>query len=159
MPRSDAMYSRVFLVDDHPLFRFGLRHLLACDPAFGVCGEASTLADARRFARELEPDLMILDLSLPDGDGLTLLEESRDWARPPAVIILTMREEDDPACLDALRVGAAGFVNKREPLGEMVEIVRSVCKGETRIGERAMQLIVGRQASAAARCALGRESS
>src|SRR5688500_6442295 len=89
--------ARILLVEDHPLVRSAMRRMLSGRPQFTVCGEAGTLAEARRLCRELTPDLVLLDASLPDGDGLGLLEESRGWADPPKVLILAADEADTAA--------------------------------------------------------------
>lgn len=122
--------ARVLLVDDHPLYRDALRAWLSREPDFGVCGEAGNAADARRLCDELQPDLILLDLALPDEDGLALLQESRGWAKPPKVLVVTVRGDDDPAAVEAMRLGAAGFVSKQVSGEELLRIVRQVCGGQ-----------------------------
>ena len=99
----EAKCERVLLVDDHPMYRDALRALLSRETDFGVCGEAGTLADARRLYDELKPDLIILDLALPDGDGLAFLNESRGWAEPPKVLVVSACGEGDPVAADLSR--------------------------------------------------------
>lgn len=90
--------ARVLLVDDHPLYRDALRRWLSREPVMAVCGEAGTPAEARRVCDEHNPDLIVLDLALPDGGGLALLKESRGWA-DPKVLVVTVLNEDDPLAL------------------------------------------------------------
>lgn len=122
--------ARVLLVDDHPLYREALRRRIAQEPGLTVCGEAGTAAEAHRLCDEYKPDLILLDLGLPDGDGLAFLEESRGWADPPKVLVVTAGVEDGPEATDAMRLGAVGVVSKQVSGDELVRIVRQVCAGQ-----------------------------
>ena len=128
---AETTCARILLVDDHPFFRMGVRQFLSGHDGFAVCGEAGTLADATRLCDEYLPDLVILDLKLPDGDGMDFLQESRGWSKPPKVLILTMRKTDDPTAVDAMRMGAAGFICKEAVAEEVLGAVRQICSGKS----------------------------
>ena len=144
-PLVASPYSRVLIVDDHPLFRDALRTCLSHDAGFTVCGAAGSAVEARRLCAELRPELMLLDLGLPDGDGLALLEESRTWESPPKVLVITVRGEDDPVALEALRLGASGFVCKRAAGAEVLEAARQVRRGLTYLSPGLIEQLVRRK--------------
>jgi CheY-like chemotaxis protein len=95
----------LLIVEDHPLTRDGLRQLFESQPGLVVCGEAGTLAEARRLGAERRPDLILLDLGLPDGNGLSLLEESRTWARPPKVLVFSASDDGSDEAAEAMMLG------------------------------------------------------
>ncbi|MBI4420523.1 MAG: response regulator transcription factor [Gemmatimonadetes bacterium] len=119
---------RVLIVDDHPLIRRGLSEMVRHEPGVEVCGEA---ADAPATWREIErgrPELMILDLSLRDSDGLELLKNVR--ARYPAIRVLVVSMHDEKVYAErALRAGASGYVQKQEPPETVVQAMRDVLAG------------------------------
>ncbi|HEX6986826.1 MAG TPA: response regulator transcription factor [Planctomycetaceae bacterium] len=143
--KTEASCERILLVDDHPLIRSGLRQLLSEHDGFAVCGEAGTLCDARRLYDELGPDLIVLDLAMPDGDGLAFLEETRGWAAPPQVLVLTIQEADGPAAIEAMRIGAAGFLCKRSAPEDVLDAVRRVCSGATYLSGELIERLVRRR--------------
>jgi two-component system nitrate/nitrite response regulator NarL len=122
------MTVRVLIVDDHPLTRDALGRLLAAH-GFEVVGEAGGGEDAVRLARELAPDLVLLDLSMPGLGGLDALPLLREAAPGCEVVILTA-SEDEESLLAAVRSGAAGYVLKSEPPERIVEFLRGVSRGE-----------------------------
>jgi len=135
----------VLLVDDHPLLRDGVRILLAREPSVSVCGEAGTLAEARRLVEELRPDLVLLDIDLPDGDSLAFVEELRSLPDPPMVVVLCGR--DDPSGMDAtaLRLGASAFVSKRTDGDEVLRVVRDALGGKTYLSPEMIDRLLRRR--------------
>jgi two-component system response regulator NreC len=118
------------IVDDHAILRSGLRLLIENQGEYSVVGEAGNGADALRQARELQPDLILLDVNMPDMDGLTALPKLRAEAPQSRVLILTMH--DDAAYLrQALEAGAAGYVLKNAVDQELLLAIRAVLRGET----------------------------
>ena len=121
---------RLLLVEDHPIVSSGLANLIACQPDLLVCGVAADHATALRCVEELKPDLVILDLTLPDVSGLDLLKELK--ARSPALRVLVLSMHDEmiyaPA---ALRAGASGYIMKEECGGTLVRAIRAVLNGGT----------------------------
>jgi DNA-binding NarL/FixJ family response regulator len=119
---------RVLIVDDHPLTREALSALLA-QHHFDVVGQAGGGAEAIGLAATLEPDLVLLDLTMPDMDGLTALPRIRDAAPEAEVVILTASGTEENL-LAAIRAGAAGYLLKSEPPERIAEFLRGVAGGE-----------------------------
>ena len=119
---------RVLIVDDHPLTREALASLLT-QHAFDVVGQASGGAEAIALARELQPDIILLDLTMPEMDGLTALPRVREAAPNAEVVILTASGTEENL-LSAIRAGAAGYLLKSEPPERIAEFLRSVAGGE-----------------------------
>ena len=143
--RSTTEAKRVLVVDDHPLTREGIKNLLAGQADLTVCGEAGSLAEARALIEELGPDLILLDLHLPDGEGLTLLKEVRSRAEPPKVILLTAHNDQDDTARKALTLGAGGFVNKQLFGDQVLTIVRDVLAGKTYLSPDMIDRLVRRR--------------
>jgi len=122
--------TRILLADDHAVLRSGLRMLLNAQPDFVVVGEAGDGREALSLAKELQPDLLLLDLSMPDLSGMDALPMLRKSAPAARILILTMH--DDAGYLrQALRNGAAGYVLKKAADQELIAAVRAVLRGET----------------------------
>jgi DNA-binding NarL/FixJ family response regulator len=122
------MAERILLVDDHPLTRSALRDLLT-QHGFDVVGEASDGGEAIASAAELEPDLILLDLSMPGLDGLSALPQLREAAPECEVVVLTASGTEQNL-LGAIRGGAAGYLLKSEPPERIVDFLRGVANGE-----------------------------
>jgi DNA-binding NarL/FixJ family response regulator len=119
---------RILLVDDHPLTRSALSGLLT-QHGFEVVGEAEDGGEAVARAEELQPDLILLDLSMPGVDGLTALPRLREAAPSCEVVILTASGTEENL-LGAIRAGAAGYLLKSEPPERIVGFLRGVANGE-----------------------------
>jgi DNA-binding NarL/FixJ family response regulator len=119
---------RILLVDDHPLTRSALSALLT-QHGFDVVGEADDGGVAVERAAALEPDVILLDLSMPGVDGLTALPRLRDAAPQCEVVVLTASETEDNL-LGAIRAGTAGYLLKSEPPERIVGFLRGVANGE-----------------------------
>ena len=113
----------VLLVDDHDLIRQGLRRAFERDGDFEVVGEAASLADARRLLGLLNPDVVILDVRLPDGNGLEACRKVRADNAEIGIVILTMYAGDDQL-FEALEAGASAFVPKNAPAEDVVAAAR-----------------------------------
>ena len=122
------MTARVLIVDDHPLTREALASLLGTN-GFDVAGQADSGARAITLAEELRPELIVLDLTMPDMDGLEALPHLRAAAPEAEVVVLTA-SEDDGNLLAAIRGGAAGYLLKSEPPERIVDFLRGVTQGE-----------------------------
>jgi two-component system NarL family response regulator len=123
---------RVLVADDHRLMREGTAALLTRDPAIEVVGLADGGEQALALAGELRPDVLVLDLWMPDLSGIEVCAEIRSRHEETQVLILTVSEQE-PDLLAALRVGAAGYLLKDMPPSELVEAVLGAGAGEPRI--------------------------
>ncbi len=121
---------RVFLLDDHEVVRRGVRDLLDAEHDLDVVGEASTAAEALARIPALRPDVAVLDVRLPDGDGVSVCREIR--SRLPEVQCLMLTSfSDDEALFDAILAGAAGYVLKQIRGNDLVGAVRTVASGQS----------------------------
>lgn len=121
--------SRVLLADDHAVLRAGIRLLLNSQPDFDVVGEAASGIEALTLAEQTQPDLILLDLSMPGLGGLDALPALRQRVPTARILILTMH--DDPQYLrKALKSGAAGYVLKKAADVELLSAMRAVLRGE-----------------------------
>lgn len=119
------MPTRILIIDDHPLFRNGLRTLLRDQKDLQLIAEADTAADAVRLARELQPDLVLMDLSLPDGNGLETLRQIA--AQQPQIRIIVLTMHDDPALLvAAAKAGARGYILKGVRSADLLRAIHAV---------------------------------
>ncbi len=113
----------VLLVDDHELIRHGLRRAFERDPDFEVVGEASSVAEALAVIRATAPEVVIMDVRLPDGNGLDAVKKLRAAGETMGIVILTMYAGDDQL-FGALEAGASSFVNKDAPAEEVLAAAR-----------------------------------
>ncbi|MCP2097162.1 MULTISPECIES: response regulator transcription factor [Actinosynnema] len=134
---------RLLLVDDDPLVRAGLAWMLGGTPGVEIVGEASDGAEALRAVREKRPDVVLMDIRMPNLDGLTATERLRRTEHPPEVIVLTTFDTDEHL-LRALRVGAAGFLLKDTPPPRIVEAVRAVAAGEPMLSPSVVRQLIAR---------------
>ncbi|MFF8378431.1 response regulator [Streptomyces sp. NPDC015661] len=125
-----ATRTRVFLVDDHEVVRRGLRDLIDDEPDLEVVGEASTVEQALARGPALRADVAVLDVRLPDGDGISLCRELRSRMPELACLMLTSFDDED-ALLDAIMAGAAGYVLKQIKGSDLVSAVRTVATGQS----------------------------
>lgn len=119
---------RILCVDDHAIFRQGVKQILATYDRQAKIGEAATAAAAVQLARESRWDLVILDLSLPDRSGLQVLTDLKREQPELPVIVLSMHAEDEYA-IRALRIGASGYVTKESAPEELVAALQKVMRG------------------------------
>ena len=120
---------RLVLVDDEPLVRQGLRAIFESEVGLAVVGEAGDGAEAVSVTRRLEPDVVCMDVRMPDVDGIRATELLLGLPRPPKVLVITTFSSDDYV-FGALRAGAAGFLLKRASAEELVAAVRTVAAGD-----------------------------
>jgi DNA-binding NarL/FixJ family response regulator len=120
---------QIVIIDDHPLFRRGLEQLINnSDGDFEVCGEASDAATGMELIRRVQPDLAIVDLSLPGANGIELIKNIRAEFQKLPVLILSMHDESLYA-VRGLRAGAQGYVMKEEALENVINAIREVLAG------------------------------
>ncbi|MCF4123643.1 response regulator transcription factor [Antribacter sp. KLBMP9083] len=134
---------RVFLVDDHEVVRRGVADLLGSEPDLEIVGEAGTAREAIARVPAIAPDVVVLDVRLPDGDGVTVCRELR--SRIPSVACLMLTSfADDEALYDAILAGAAGYVLKQVRGTELVDAVRTVASGGSTLDPRAAAQVMER---------------
>jgi DNA-binding NarL/FixJ family response regulator len=120
---------RVLLVDDHTILREGVRALLRSTPDIQVIGDAATGRDAVAVAQRTAPDVVVMDLDMPDGDGATATAEMQRLDPAPKVLILTMHTEEE-RLVTLLKMGARGFLSKECAEHDLVDAIRVVASGE-----------------------------
>lgn len=125
---------RVVVVDDHTLMRQGLVGLLDDEPDIEVIGQAGDISSARKTIEAMSPDMILMDLGLPDGSGLDLTAELTDANPEMRILVVTMHERDD-YLFQALRAGASGYVLKGADVQELLTAVRTVAGGETYVDQ------------------------
>ena len=141
------MKSRVVIIEDHPMFREQLAHLIEKEPDLEVCGEADNVADGVALVREHKPAVVILDITLKNSNGLELLKDLRAAGIEVPVLVLSMHEESLYA-ERALRAGARGYIMKSEASSRVLAALREVLRGEVYLDSKTMARIVSRAISA-----------
>src|SRR6266571_1603885 len=145
-----ARRRRVIIADDHELARLGLRTMLEPEPDLEVIGEAATGREAVELSRRLEPDLVLMDIRMPDLDGLVATRAIKEELPRTSILIVTLSEDPD-YLLEALRVGAAGYVLKDASRREVVTAVRQVLSGESPLDPKLAAQLIRRLATQAPR--------
>lgn len=118
----------VLLVDDHPLFLDGVRAALSSSPDIEVVGEAHDRREALEKTRELHPDVVLMDLNLPDGSGIDATRDILDVSPETRILVITMSVDDD-AVVAAMRAGARGYVVKGAGRADLLQAVHTVSAG------------------------------
>jgi DNA-binding NarL/FixJ family response regulator len=125
---------RILVADDHPLFRSALRQLLCRHEDLEVVAEAATGKQAIEQCHLLRPDLVLMDIGMPEMDGITATQRIKEGLPNTVVLILTALEEPD-YLLEAIKVGAAGYVLKHTPEQQLAYVVRATLRGESPLNE------------------------
>ncbi len=129
---------RTLVVDDHPLFRDGLRDLIGSLPGFAICGEADNEEDAYQLFVAEDADLVTVDISLVAGSGLSLIDRIKDRKPSAAVLVISMFE-DTVYAERALAAGASGYVCKHSDNGELKAALEAIQKGEVYVSRSVFQ--------------------
>ncbi|MCB1675858.1 MAG: response regulator transcription factor [Halioglobus sp.] len=129
-----ARVRNIFIVDDHPLIRQGLRQLFQAEAGLEVCGEAGSIETALDAIRCTPVDLLILDISLPDGSGFDLLKRLR-ISQPGLPILMCSMHEESFFAERALSAGAQGYVSKLDAPNQLIEAVEAVLAGKYYVGK------------------------
>jgi DNA-binding NarL/FixJ family response regulator len=135
--------TRVLIADDDDLMRAGLAELLAADPTIEIVGEASTGREAVERTRRLDPDVVLMDVRMPDLDGIAATREVAQFAPRTRVLILTTFEQDD-YIFGALRAGASGFMLKRTRPEELIAAVHTIDAGESLLSPSVTRRVIDR---------------
>jgi len=137
--KSDAR--RVLIVDDHPLVRAGLSAVINQESDLFVCGEAGTAREAMELVQHTQADIVILDLTLPDGSGLDLIKRLAKRPGCPRLLVCSIHEESLFA-QRALAAGASGYINKQEATTLVVTAIRKVLSGSNYLSEGMTQFLL-----------------
>lgn len=132
---------KILVVEDHPIFRLGLRELINQEQDMLVCGEAKDIQTAWESVQALQPDLVIADITLEDGDGIELTKRIKRHFRDLPVLILSMHDEFLYA-ERALHAGARGYIMKQEAMESVVKAARQVIAGKVYLNERMKEHIL-----------------
>ena len=139
------MSVRVLIVDDDELMRAGLRGVLASDPEIEIAGEAADGRDAVYRARKLEPDVVLMDVRMPDVDGISATRQLLDALRETRVMILTTFEDDD-YIFGALNAGASGFLLKRTRPEDLIAAIHTIAAGDSLLSPSVTSRVIERMA-------------
>jgi DNA-binding NarL/FixJ family response regulator len=145
----DGTNITVFLLDDHEIVRRGVRDLINAEAGITVIGEAATAASALARIPALKPDVAVLDIRLPDGDGVTVCREIRSKMPQVACLMLTSFSDDD-ALFDAIMAGAAGYVLKQIRGTDLIGAIRTIASGQSLLDPEAASRVMRRMRDQAA---------
>jgi DNA-binding NarL/FixJ family response regulator len=132
---------RVLIADDHSVLREGLRMVIELQPDLEVAGEAKDGAEAQALAQQLQPDVVLLDLMMPNLDGLSALGQMKGIAPQARVVVLTSAEEED-RMIEAMRAGAQGYLLKTEGASAVLDAIRAAYRGEVALAPRVARLLM-----------------
>lgn len=141
---------RLVLADDHPVVREGLRGMLAAERDLEVVGEAGSGTEAVTLAFSVRPDVILMDLRMPDGDGVTAISRLHEQGWPGRVIVLTTYDTDTDI-LRAVEAGASGYLLKDTPRADLIAAIKAAARGETVLAPVVASRLVTRMRGKAAR--------
>ena len=130
----------ILLIDDHPLLRQGIKQLIEMEDDMQVVGEASNAADGIRLAQEIEPDLILMDLNMPEMNGIEALKKLREESISSRIIMFTVSDHEDDV-VAALRAGADGYLLKDMEPEDMIKQLHQAAVGKMVISDRLTTLL------------------
>jgi DNA-binding NarL/FixJ family response regulator len=143
-PEEDPLSISVFLLDDHEIVRRGIAQLLETEDDIRVVGEAGTVAQALARIPALRPDVAILDVRLPDGEGVSVCRDVRSSVSPPPACLMLTSFSDDEALFSAIMAGAAGYLLKQVTGTDLIGAVRTIASGGSLLDPRATAVVLER---------------
>lgn len=144
---ADAEKKKIVIVEDHPIFRSMLVHLVKKELGMTVAGEADNIKDAITIIKETRPDVAIVDITLRGSSGLELIKDMKKQAIPTPVIVISMHEAGLYA-ERVLRAGARGYISKSEPIAEVIAAILKVMNGGIYLGAKMTEAVLERLARA-----------
>lgn len=142
MSKQSRSSIRILLADDHAILRSGLKALLNMEPDLEVVGEASNGREAVQLAKQLNPDIIVMDISMPEMDGLQAAEEIHQLGLPCRIVMLTVHADED-YLFQTLRMGASGYVLKSSADTELIDAIRTAHRGEVFLYPSAVKKLLG----------------
>ncbi len=140
---------RIAIADDHAIVRGGLRALLNAEPDMELVGEATGGHEAVELAGRLRPDVLVLDISMPDLDGIRVVRAIKPQYPDLRILILTVHE-DEALLREAIRAGAVGYVLKRAAEAELISAIRTIMRGELAVDPSMVRILLSGEARPAA---------
>lgn len=140
---STSTPKRILIVEDHPLVRDGLKARILSQPGWEVCGEAESAGEAIRLVREKSPHVVIVDLSLKNGNGIELIKQITAMPDAPKTLVCSMYDENLYA-QRAIQAGALGFIHKQQTSESLVEAIKRVLEGRLYVSEEIADRVLSR---------------
>jgi two-component system response regulator NreC len=135
------MTTKVLIVDDHAIVRTGLRTLLASESSLQLVGEATGGYEAIEMATESPPDILVLDLSMPDLDGIAVTRRLKPMYPDLKILILTLHE-DEALLREAIKSGASGYILKRAAEAELISAIQIVMRGDMYVDPSMLRILI-----------------
>ena len=133
-PEKGAQKSKIFIVEDHPIVREGLRNMISHEPDMVVCGEAETPGVAIKLIPQIKPDLVLLDITLPQRSGLEVVKDLKALCPKLSILAISMHDESLYA-ERMLRAGASGYISKHQSPEELLKAFRQVIEGQVYVSK------------------------
>ena len=127
--KAEPKSRRIFLVDDHPAFRAGMKTILELEEGWEICGEAGNAREALTAIEAAQPDLVLTDLSMPGRSGLELVKDLRAVAPQVRMLVMSMHE-DTVYALRVLQAGGHGYLNKETPADQVIDAIKRIFEGQ-----------------------------
>jgi DNA-binding NarL/FixJ family response regulator len=143
MNASDTEKVRILIVEDHEIFRLGIKELINHEPDLIVCGEADDVDTARNMIRELTPDMVIVDITLKKSNGMDLIKEISSVYKTIKILVLSMHDELLYA-ERSLQSGAQGYIMKQETSKSIIKAIRHILQGNIHVSENIMGNLLNR---------------
>lgn len=137
------MKSKILIVDDHPIFRMGMKELINQEEDFTVCGVAADIREARKAIAEKNPDMAIIDVALAEENGLDLVKEISAVRKEFPMLVLSMHDESAWA-ERAIRAGAHGYVMKKEASESVISALRNIRDGKIHVSSNMVSLLLNK---------------
>ena len=134
------MTTSILVADDHAIVRAGLRALIQSEPSLSIVAEAAGGVEAMSLTKQFKPDVLLLDLSMPDMDGITVTKELHIQYPELRILILTVHE-DEGLLREAIRSGASGYILKHAAEKELIEAIKRVMGGEMYVDPKMLPML------------------